>query len=82
LFQAKDRFPRIDADRRGPCRKRALDAVDPDPYIHWQDLKMGRTQTSRLGKSPPEASGSADDLTLLEVALLFDLSYSSVIVSL
>ncbi|KAK1606611.1 hypothetical protein QYE76_030284 [Lolium multiflorum] len=46
--EAKDRFPRIDADRRGPCRKRPLDAVDPDPYIHWQDLKMGRTQTSRL----------------------------------
>ncbi|KAK1651642.1 hypothetical protein QYE76_069447 [Lolium multiflorum] len=65
--EAKDRFPRIDADRRGPCRKRPLDAVDPDPYIHWLDLKMGRTQTSRLGNSPPEASGSADDLTLLEM---------------
>ncbi|KAK1631016.1 hypothetical protein QYE76_005331 [Lolium multiflorum] len=45
--EAKDRFPRIEADRRGPCRKRPLDAVDPDPYIHWTDLKMGRTHTSR-----------------------------------
>ncbi|KAK1692188.1 hypothetical protein QYE76_008885 [Lolium multiflorum] len=45
--EAKDRFPRIEADRRGPCRKRPLDAVDPDPYIHWTDPKMGRTHTSR-----------------------------------
>ncbi|KAK1605603.1 hypothetical protein QYE76_029276 [Lolium multiflorum] len=45
--EAKDRFPRIEADRRGPCRKRPLDRVDPDPYIHWTDLKMGRTHTSR-----------------------------------
>ncbi|XP_071676833.1 uncharacterized protein [Lolium perenne] len=64
---AKDRFPRIDADRRGPCVKRALDSVDPDPYIRWQDLKMGRTKASRLGKSVPEPSGSSDDLTLLEI---------------
>ncbi|KAK1643844.1 hypothetical protein QYE76_061649 [Lolium multiflorum] len=52
--EAKDRFPRIDSDRRGPCRKRALDKFDPDPFIRWQDLKMGRTPASRLGKSPPE----------------------------
>nr|XP_051213131.1 uncharacterized protein LOC127331097 [Lolium perenne] len=45
--QAKQRFPRIAAEQRGPCRKRALDTVDPDPYIHWTDLKMGRTHTPR-----------------------------------
>ncbi|KAK1574562.1 hypothetical protein QYE76_017542 [Lolium multiflorum] len=45
--EAKQRFPRITADQRGPCRKRPLDKVDPDPYIHWTDLKMGRTHTSR-----------------------------------
>ncbi|KAK1680822.1 hypothetical protein QYE76_041670 [Lolium multiflorum] len=52
--EAKDRFPGIESDRRGPCRKRALDKFDPDPVIHWRDLKMGRTPASRLGKSPPE----------------------------
>ncbi|KAK1649873.1 hypothetical protein QYE76_067678 [Lolium multiflorum] len=52
--EARDRFPRIDSDQRGPCRKRPLDKFDPDPFIHWQDLKMGRTPASRLGKSPPE----------------------------
>ncbi|KAK1668424.1 hypothetical protein QYE76_056583 [Lolium multiflorum] len=63
---AKARFPRIDSDRRGPCRKRPLDKYDPDPVIHWLDLRMGRTPSSRLGKSPPEPAGSSDDLTLLE----------------
>nr|XP_051221407.1 uncharacterized protein LOC127339619 [Lolium perenne] len=80
--RAKDHFPGIESDRRGPCRKRGLDKFDPDPIIHWQDLKMGRTPASRRGKSPPEPSGSSDDLTLLEVVPLFDLSYSSVIVPL
>ncbi|KAK1632859.1 hypothetical protein QYE76_007174 [Lolium multiflorum] len=55
--EARDRFPRIDSDQRGPCRKRPLDKFDPDPFIHWQDLKMGRTPASRLGKSPPEPAG-------------------------
>ncbi|KAK1605100.1 hypothetical protein QYE76_028773 [Lolium multiflorum] len=64
--EAKDRFPRIEADRRGPCRKRPLDQVDPDPYIHWTDLKMGRTHTSRPGNFSSEAPGSSDDLTVLE----------------
>ncbi|KAK1694506.1 hypothetical protein QYE76_011203 [Lolium multiflorum] len=63
--EAKDRFPRIESDKRGPVRKRPLDKVDPDPYIHWQDLKMGNA--SRLGNAPPEASDSADDLIMLEV---------------
>ncbi|KAK1606121.1 hypothetical protein QYE76_029794 [Lolium multiflorum] len=53
---AKDRFPGILSDRRGPCRKRGLDKFDPDPVIRWQDLKMGRTAASRLGRSPPEPS--------------------------
>jgi hypothetical protein len=75
-FQAKARFPRIDSDRRGPCRKRPLDKYDPDPVIHWLDLRMGRTASSRLGKSPPEPAGSSDDLTILEVAFLFVFLYS------
>ncbi|KAK1614572.1 hypothetical protein QYE76_020089 [Lolium multiflorum] len=58
--EAKDRFPGIESDRRGPCRKRGLDKFDPDPVIHWQDLKMGRTPASRLGKSPPEPSASPE----------------------
>ncbi|KAK1679121.1 hypothetical protein QYE76_039969 [Lolium multiflorum] len=45
--EAKERFPRIAAEKRGPKRKRDLDEVDPDPYIHWTDLKMGRTHTPR-----------------------------------
>ncbi|KAK1610988.1 hypothetical protein QYE76_034661 [Lolium multiflorum] len=64
---AKDRFPLIEAERRGPCRKRALDSVDPDPYIFWKDLKMGKTPASRLGRSPPKPTGSSDDLTMLEI---------------
>ncbi|KAK1698299.1 hypothetical protein QYE76_014996 [Lolium multiflorum] len=64
--EAKARFPRIDSDRRGPCRKRPLDKYDPDPVIHWLDLRMGRTASARLGKSPPEPAGSSDDLTILE----------------
>ena len=78
-FQAKDRFPRIEADRRGPCRKRPLDRVDPDPYIHWSDLKMGRTHTSRPGNFSSEAPGSVDDLPMLEVAFFSCLSYFTVI---
>ncbi|KAK1617072.1 hypothetical protein QYE76_022589 [Lolium multiflorum] len=65
--EAKDRFPGILSDRRGPRRKRGLDKFDPDPVIRWQDLKMGRTAASRLGRSPPEPSGSSDELTILEV---------------
>ncbi|KAK1612446.1 hypothetical protein QYE76_036119 [Lolium multiflorum] len=57
---AKDRFPGIESDRRGPCRKRGLDKFDPDPVIHWRDLKMGRTPASRLGKSPPEPAASPE----------------------
>ncbi|KAK1630478.1 hypothetical protein QYE76_004793 [Lolium multiflorum] len=64
---AKDRFRRIESDKRGPVRKRPLDKVDPDPYVHWTELKMGHTNVSRLGNVPPEASGSVDDLTVLEV---------------
>ena len=43
---------------------------------------MGKTPASRLGKSPPEPAGSSDDLTLLEVASLYDLLYFTVIVPL
>jgi hypothetical protein len=73
--QAKDRFPRIESDKRGRCRKRGLDKFDPDPVIFWKDLKMGRTPAARLGKAPPEPSGSSDELTILEVAFLSFLSY-------
>ena len=67
MFQAKDRFPLIEAERRGTCWKRALDSFDPDPYIFWKDLKMGKTPAARLGRTPPEPTGSSDDLTTLEV---------------
>ncbi|KAK1668996.1 hypothetical protein QYE76_057155 [Lolium multiflorum] len=64
--EAKERFPRIAAEKRGPKKKRDLDEVDPDPYIHWTDLKMGRTHTSRPGNFSPEASGSDDEVVILE----------------
>ncbi|KAK1651309.1 hypothetical protein QYE76_069114 [Lolium multiflorum] len=64
---AKDRFPGIESDRRGPAQKRGLDKFDPDPVIYWRDLKMGKTAASRLGRSPPEPAGSSDDLTMLEI---------------
>ncbi|KAK1650894.1 hypothetical protein QYE76_068699 [Lolium multiflorum] len=54
--EAKDRFPGIESDKRGRCRKRGLDKFDPDPVIFWRDLKMGRTPAARLGKAPPEPS--------------------------
>ncbi|KAK1645178.1 hypothetical protein QYE76_062983 [Lolium multiflorum] len=64
---AKDRFPLIQAERRGICVKRALDSFDPDPYIRWKDLKMGKTPAARLGRSPPKPTGSSDDLSMLEI---------------
>ncbi|KAK1630018.1 hypothetical protein QYE76_004333 [Lolium multiflorum] len=64
---AKDRFPLIEAERRGPCQKRALDSFDPDPYVFWKDLKMGKTPAARLGRSPPKPTGSSDELTMLEI---------------
>ncbi|KAK1610286.1 hypothetical protein QYE76_033959 [Lolium multiflorum] len=52
--EAKDRFPGIESDRRGRCRKRGLDKFDPDPVIFWRDLKMGRTPAaSDAGSSQP-----------------------------
>ncbi|KAK1646291.1 hypothetical protein QYE76_064096 [Lolium multiflorum] len=51
----------------GTCRKRALDSFDPDPYVFWKDLKMGKTPAARLGRSPPKPTGSSDDLTMLEI---------------
>ncbi|KAK1626901.1 hypothetical protein QYE76_001216 [Lolium multiflorum] len=57
--EAKQHFPRITSDQRGPCRKRPLDKVDPDPYIHWTELKMGRTHTSRPGNFSSEAPDAA-----------------------
>ncbi|KAK1684876.1 hypothetical protein QYE76_045724 [Lolium multiflorum] len=59
--EAKDRFPGIESDRRGRCRKRGLDKFDPDPVIFWRDLKMGRTPAARLGKSPPEPADVPSD---------------------
>ncbi|KAK1611581.1 hypothetical protein QYE76_035254 [Lolium multiflorum] len=58
--------PLIEAERRGPCQPRALDSFDPDPYVFWKDLKMGKTPAARLGRSPPKPTGSADDLVTLE----------------
>ncbi|KAK1699346.1 hypothetical protein QYE76_016043 [Lolium multiflorum] len=65
--EAKDRFPLIQAERRGIPVKRALDSFDPDPYIFWKDLKMGKTPAARLGRSPPKPTGSSDDLAMLEI---------------
>ena len=42
MFQAKDRFPLIEAERRGICVKRALDSVDPDPYIFLEGSEDGQ----------------------------------------
>ncbi|KAK1609240.1 hypothetical protein QYE76_032913 [Lolium multiflorum] len=61
--EAKQRFPRIAAEQRGPCRKRPLDTVDPDPYIHWTDLKMGRTHTPR-----PDAPSAGTNPQVLDHA--------------
>nr|XP_051190483.1 uncharacterized protein LOC127303820 [Lolium perenne] len=47
LQEARKRFPRIAAEERDPCRKRALDEVDPDPYVIGNKHQMGRTHTSR-----------------------------------
>nr|XP_051202066.1 actin cytoskeleton-regulatory complex protein PAN1-like [Lolium perenne] len=65
-IQAKEHFPRIAAEKRGPRQKRDLNEVDPDPYIQWTNLKMGRTHTSRPGNFSVEAAGSDDDVTILE----------------
>ncbi|KAK1604259.1 hypothetical protein QYE76_027932 [Lolium multiflorum] len=65
--RAKERFPLIQAERRGIPVKRALDSFDPDPYIFWKDLKMGKTPAARLGRDPPEPTGSSDDLSTLEI---------------
>ncbi|KAK1605987.1 hypothetical protein QYE76_029660 [Lolium multiflorum] len=48
-------------------REACADSFDPDPYIGWKDLKMGKTQASRLGRSVPKPTGSSDDLTLIEI---------------
>ncbi|KAK1628651.1 hypothetical protein QYE76_002966 [Lolium multiflorum] len=67
---ALERFPRIAAEVREPCRKRQLDKEDPDPYVSSRS-KMGRTHTSRPGNSSAsnvdKGSSSDDDLLVLEV---------------
>ncbi|KAK1632428.1 hypothetical protein QYE76_006743 [Lolium multiflorum] len=63
---ARQRFPRIAAEERGPCQKRDLDEVDPDPYVVWTKNKMGRTHTSCPSNFSTEASGSDDEVTVLE----------------
>nr|XP_051190158.1 uncharacterized protein LOC127303469 [Lolium perenne] len=45
--EACERFPCIATEARGSCQKRAVDKVDPDPYVPWKELKMGRTHTPR-----------------------------------
>ncbi|KAK1679566.1 hypothetical protein QYE76_040414 [Lolium multiflorum] len=65
--EARDRFPSIQAEPRGPLRKRAFDSFDPDPYIFWKDLKMGKTPAARLGRDPPEPTGNPEDLVVLEI---------------
>ncbi|KAK1609140.1 hypothetical protein QYE76_032813 [Lolium multiflorum] len=63
---ARDRFPRIAAEKQGPCRKRDLDKVDPDPYVPPKELKMGRTHTPR----PDAPSASANPQSLEHVVPL------------
>ncbi|KAK1649567.1 hypothetical protein QYE76_067372 [Lolium multiflorum] len=65
--EAKEHFPRIAAEERGPCRKRDLDKVDPDPYVPWTQLKMGGTHASRPGNFSTKDSDSDDEVTILEV---------------
>ncbi|KAK1683706.1 hypothetical protein QYE76_044554, partial [Lolium multiflorum] len=65
--EARDRFPSIQAEPRGPLRKRAFDSFDPDPYIFWKDLKMGKTPAARLGRDPPEPTGNPEELVVLEI---------------
>ncbi|KAK1617042.1 hypothetical protein QYE76_022559 [Lolium multiflorum] len=60
---AKERFPRITAEKRGPCRKRDLDEVDPDPYVPWTQLKMGGTNALH-----PEASSASANPQVLDHA--------------
>ncbi|KAK1669302.1 hypothetical protein QYE76_057461 [Lolium multiflorum] len=69
--EAKERIPRIAAEERGPCRKRDLDTVDPDPYVHWTELKMGGTHASRPGNFSTKDSDSDDEVTILEVFYSF-----------
>ncbi|XP_071676741.1 uncharacterized protein [Lolium perenne] len=73
--EARDRFPSIQAEPRGPLRKRAFDSFDPDPYIFWKDLKMGKTPAARLGRDPPEPTGNPEELVVLEV-FSFPASYT------
>jgi hypothetical protein len=75
FFQARERFPRIAVEERGPCRKRDLDEVDPDPYVHWTQLKMGGTHASRPDNFSSNNSGSDDEVTILEVFCSFASSY-------
>ncbi|KAK1632904.1 hypothetical protein QYE76_007219 [Lolium multiflorum] len=63
---ARERFPRIAAEEQGPCRKRDLDEVDPDPYVVCTKAKMGRTHTPHPGNLPTNDSGSDDEVTVLE----------------
>jgi hypothetical protein len=49
--------------------------VDPDPYVHWTELKMGGTHASRPGNFSTKDSGSDDEVTILEVFHSFISSY-------
>nr|XP_051197131.1 uncharacterized protein LOC127310500 [Lolium perenne] len=50
-----ERFPRIAAEVREPCRKNRLDTVDTDPYVS-RSSKMGRTHTSRPDPASTDAN--------------------------
>ena len=77
FFQARERFPRIAAEAlRGPCHKHALDEEDLDPYVVGNKHKMGRTHTSRPGNFSAAASGSDDEITVLEVFYFFASLYT------
>jgi hypothetical protein len=76
VFQARMRFPRIDAEVLAPYQQRVANEEDPDPYV-GNKHKMGRTHTSRPGNFSAEASGSDDDVTVLEVLHPFAFSYTA-----
>nr|XP_051214044.1 uncharacterized protein LOC127331867 [Lolium perenne] len=63
---ARERFPRLAAEVRAPCRKHPLDEVDLDPYVVGNKHKMGRTHTS----CPDLPSASANPLVVERAAPL------------
>ncbi|KAK1558129.1 hypothetical protein QYE76_008306 [Lolium multiflorum] len=60
-------LPSQERARKNSQEARAFDSFDPDPYIFWKDLKMGKTPAARLGRDPPEPTGNPEELVVLEI---------------